>query len=416
MTQLLENTLLGGAMILAVAGLRRLLRDRVHPNGWLALWAVCLARLLTPLPWRSPLSLYALLGRRTEAGLPAPVPAGPEASLPAPQSQPTGLSPLTIVWLAAAVGVAVWFAAAWLSTRRRVRETIPLEKSDRRYAALPAGTALREGPMRGAPLTFGAIRPTVVLSPGLERPELDAVLAHEGAHVRRRDNLWHYAMAAALIVHWFDPAVWLMAALLRRDVEMACDRAALRALGEDRRAEYARTLVTLSTQAEGPAFCRNFGQKKAEERIKAIMKFKKVTFAGVVLALAMVLGLTVAFASAPPADAGSQTEPPVGIPFDLCTPENGASRLGYDAERDVWVDHETGAEFAVVSDTEGCPDAESGMVRWTIDMGDKGTVEVWGYESQEALNRALAESTDPATEIWSASGDMEAMAALGLTG
>ncbi len=353
MTQLLENTLLGGAMILVVAGLRCLFRDRVHPNGWLALWAVCLARLLTPLPWRSPLSLCALLGRTAGAASALTLPVGPH-------SQPAGLSPLTVIWLVAAAGLAVWFLTAWLSARRRVRETIPLEKSDRRYAALPRGTALREGPMRGAPLTFGAVRPTVVLSPGLKTPELDYVLAHEGAHARRRDNLWHYAVALALTLHWFNPAVWLMAALLRRDVEMACDRAALRALGEDRRAEYARTLVKLSTQAEGHAFCHGFGQKRAEERIKAIMKFKKVTFAGVVLALVMVLGLTVAFASAPPAepaDAGSQTEPRAGMTIYLCAPEDGASMLDYDAERDVWVDRETGAEFAVVYDAEGAFDA-----------------------------------------------------------
>ncbi len=344
MTQLLENTLMGGALILAAAGLRALLKGRVHPNGWLALWAVCLARLLTPLPWRSSLSLYALLGRRTEAELPAPipnisaavpVPAAPGAALPAPQSQPAGPSPLAVLWAVAAIGSAVWFIAAWLSARRRVLTTIPLEKSDRRYAALPAGTILREGPMKGAPLTFGAFRPTVVLSPGLRSPELDAVLAHEGAHVRRRDNLWHYVMAAALIVHWFNPAVWLMAALLRRDVEMACDRAALRALGEDRRAEYARTLVTLSTQAEGPAFCRSFGQKKAEERIKAIMKFRKVTFAGVVLALAMVLGLTVAFASAP-ADGQTAAQP------SAAGAEIPGVKLVYDAERDLFVDPGTG--------------------------------------------------------------------------
>ena len=368
MTQLMENTLLGGALILAAAGLRRLFRDRVHPNGWLALWAACLARLLTPLPWRTPLSLYALLGRA----------AGPAHVVPAPEvpGGRTGgpLSPPVLFWLIAAAGLAVWFLAAWLSVRRRVRETIPLEKSDRRCAALPRGTVLREGPMRGAPLTFGAFRPTVVLSPGLAAPELDYVLAHEGAHVRRRDNLWHYAMAAALIVHWFNPAVWLMAALLRRDVELACDRAALRAFGEDRRAEYARTLVKLSTQAEGHAFCRGFGQKKAEERIIAIMKFRKITFAGVALALTMVLGLTVAFASAPaaePADAGSQAEPraecdplpedveidpQAGITIFFCSPEDGAFKLDYDAERGVWVDRETGAEFAVVYDAEGAFD------------------------------------------------------------
>lgn len=323
MAQLLENTLMGGALILAAAGLRRLLRGRIHPNGWLVLWAVCLARLLTPVPWRTPLSLYALLGRPAGAAEPASalfepavvpfepaaVPGPAVASLPAPRSHPAGPFPLAALWAAAALGLAVWFLAAWLSARRGVRQTIPLEKSDRRYAAMPAGTALREGPMKGAPLTFGVVRPAVVLPPGLKAPELDCVLAHEGAHVRRRDNLWHYAMAAALILHWFNPAVWLMAGLLRRDVEMACDRAALRELGTERRAEYAQTLVTLSTQAGGPAFCHGFGPKKrAEERIIAIMKFKKATFAGTALVLALMLGLTVVFASSPTEEPNGSSE------------------------------------------------------------------------------------------------------------
>ena len=219
--------------------------------------------------------------------------------------------------------------------------------------------------MRGAPLTFGAVRPTVVLSPGLKAPELDYVLAHEGAHVRRRDNLWHYAMAAALVFHWFNPAVWLMAALLRRDVEMACDRAALCALGTERRAEYARTLVKLSTQAEGYAFCHGFGQKRAEERIKAIMKFRKITFAGVALALTMVLGLTVAFASSPASEgkaagvlnAGDDFHP---VYYEVEVEGEGLEKVAtyqfsmdeatvmeYDAAEGIVVNPETGEQFHI---------------------------------------------------------------------
>lgn len=156
--------------------------------------------------------------------------------------------------------------------------------------------------MEGAPLTFGVLRPTVVLFPGLEGTELACVLAHEGVHARRRDNLWHYAAAAALTVFWWDPAVWLMARLIRRDVELSCDRAVVRRLGEGKRAEYANALVTLSTQAEGGAFCHGFGPKRTEERIIAVMKYKKTTIIGAALTLALVLAVTVGFASNPGAD------------------------------------------------------------------------------------------------------------------
>lgn len=412
MTQLVENTLMGGALILAAAALRRVLKGRVHPNTWLTLWAVCLLRLLSPVSWRSGLSLYALPVLLAGWGSPAPNAltvadwmAGmpfiqPPQTAPAAESVQTtapGLSPVVLAYALAAVAVAVWLVLSWLGVWRQVRNTIPLEKTDRRYAAMPAETVLREGPMEGAPLTFGAVRPTVVLFPGLKGRELEYVLAHEGVHARRRDNLWHYAMALVLVFHWFNPTVWLMAALLRRDVEISCDRAVLKRLGAERRAEYAHALVTLSTQAESPAFCRSFGPRRAEERIIAIMKYQKTTFAGIALALMLVLSLTVGFASAPleePEDK-EQTfsnsifvrtdDGVIELAYELMdsrTDENGnviyyisesADQTGeepqaevkvfihdmeYDAEKDLWVDTETGNEFKFPCYVEGEVDGE----------------------------------------------------------
>lgn len=305
MDQLLQNALCGTALILAAALLRRALGARLIPEARLCLWAACLFRLLTPAAPESVLSLWGLFRRPAAAPvrtpqfyIPAPVPG---VSAPV-QPQAVGFpweTALALVWLGVGLGLAARYALCWARTRRAVGDAIPLERGDPRYVPLPRCARLREGPMEGAPLTFGALRPTVVLSPGLAGEELACVLAHEGVHARRRDNLWHYAMAAALVVHWWNPAVWLMARLLRRDIELACDRAALKKLGEDRRADYARALVSLATQGEGPAFSHTFGRKLTEERILSIMKFKKTTIVGAVLSLTLVLAVTVAFASAP---------------------------------------------------------------------------------------------------------------------
>ena len=303
MTQFQQNAVCGTVIILAVAVLRGVLKDRLLPEARLALWAVCLFRLFTPAAPMSALSLWGLLSRFLGGIVSASAapPMGRQYVLPQDTPSPklgitweTGLSSL---WLAVGAALVVRYVLSWRRTQRAVACAIPLDRSDGRYAALPKCASLRVGPMEGAPLTFGALRPIVVLSPGLSGAELECVLAHEGLHASRRDNLWHYVMALATVVYWWNPAIWLMSRLLRRDIELSCDRAALRKLGTDRRAEYARALVSLSTQTEGPTFCHTFGRKVAEERILSIMKFKRTSVIGVMLTLALVLTVTTAFAS-----------------------------------------------------------------------------------------------------------------------
>lgn len=315
MTQLLQNALYGTALILAAALLRRILKGRFLPGARLCLWALCLFRLLTPAAPESVLSLWGLL-----AGPPAPASTPPlytspqggvPVSPPLPSSAPQPYAPtpqpagfpwemvLAAVWLAVGLALAARYMWSWRRTRRAVACAIPIGRDDPRYAPLPKCARLREGVMEGAPLTFGAVRPTVVLTPGLSGAELECVLAHEGVHAARRDNLWHYAMALALTVHWWNPAVWLMSRLLRRDIELACDRAAVEKLGPDRRADYAQALVSLATQGGGPAFSHTFGRKLTEERIFSIMKYKKTTALGLALSILLVGGVAVAFAADP---------------------------------------------------------------------------------------------------------------------
>lgn len=316
MRGLLVNALAGTVLILAAALARRALGGRLPPEVWLTLWAVCLLRLFAPAVPESALSVYGLPRLLAEniappAGDPAPGPdpgAAEGTALPAPTPLPAPAdgggsvdwgAVLGAVWLLGSAATAVRLGLSWRRTRRAVRGCAAVPAGDPRYAALPQGTRLREGPMAGAPLTFGVLRPTVVLPPGLSGDALGFVLAHEGVHARRRDNLWHYAAALAQTVFWWDPAVWLLAGLLRRDIELSCDRSVVRRLGPDRRREYALTLLELSTQAGGAGFCRTFGRKPAEERILAIMNYKKMSVRLIALSVALVCLVTAAFATQP---------------------------------------------------------------------------------------------------------------------
>jgi len=297
----LENALAGTALILVCAVLRRALKHRLPPGVRLWLWGICLFRLLTPAAPVCPWSLWGLLPRRE---MPAASRMLAAAMPPAGGAQPPRTADMLPAVLYALGGAAVlaWFVWGWTRARREVLRAPALAPGDPRYETVPRCARLREGPVKGAPLTFGVLRPTIVLAPGLEGRDLAAVLAHEGVHARRRDNLWHYVMALAQVLYWWDPAVWLMARLLRRDVELSCDRAVAAAMSRRERAEYARAILDFSTQAEGLPFCRQFGQKQAEERILAMLNFKKMSVVGTVLSLALVATLGTALATAPKED------------------------------------------------------------------------------------------------------------------
>ena len=106
-----------------------------------------------------------------------------------------------------------------------------------------------------SPCLFGLFRPAVYITPSAaaDPAVLRHVLAHEYTHFRHGDHIWNVLRGAALAVHWWNPLVWLAAALSRRDCELACDEGTLKRLGEEERFAYGRTLLTLVTAQTRPA-------------------------------------------------------------------------------------------------------------------------------------------------------------------
>ena len=107
---------------------------------------------------------------------------------------------------------------------------------------------------RRAPLTFGIFRPTVLLPDDLQagQVQFQLVLAHELAHIRRKDCLRKLLLAACLCLYWWNPLVWLMVRLANRDMELACDEAVLRALGPACKKSYALALLDMAQRQIRP--------------------------------------------------------------------------------------------------------------------------------------------------------------------
>jgi beta-lactamase regulating signal transducer with metallopeptidase domain len=161
------------------------------------------------------------------------------------------------IWL---VGIALLGSrVAWSSMRlaRAVSRMKPVD-DPRVLAALRSCCAqmkiarppqARELACAGAPALVGFWRPNVLLPlhvlEEMGERELRLILLHELAHVKRRDVLVNWLATLVAVVHWLNPAVWLVMWRMRVERELACDELVLRVNGDRGATDYARTIVKL---------------------------------------------------------------------------------------------------------------------------------------------------------------------------
>ena len=330
---LLELTLQGGVLIGAILLLRLLGRYRLPGWTFRILWGVALARLLIPVALPFPWNVYAGLehladvgqtaqtapGVQTPAEILGPsqggvipdvpaLPVGPDL-IPVPEAAPAAVEIpwLTILYLAGAAALALLFLVSYRRSVRVFRTALPLTHPavNQWRGQIPAlrGVPIRRCDRIRSPLTYGLIRPVVLLPKELDcddTQELGYVLLHEGAHIRHRDAWWKLLLAAALCVHWFNPLVWCMYVCTNRDLERCCDESVVRACGLEARSEYALTLLKWEERRSGLLpLCSDLGTPILKERVIFIMKLKKRSAAALALAAILVLGTTVAFATGP---------------------------------------------------------------------------------------------------------------------
>lgn len=318
----LELSFSGAVFVLVIAAFRALTLRRLPKGTFVALWWLAAARLLLPVELASRFSVYTLLEALRPKAAPvepilpaAPVtPAAPPvlivptqpAAAPMPQPAPAPFPVWTALWLAVGLLLAAWFLIRYVRWRRRFREALPADCPGLdAWFQLRRRVQVRVTDQITAPLTYGLFRPVILLPRTMDFTDEEAltcVLAHERAHIRRLDGLLKLALTAAVCLHWFNPAVWVLYVLGNRDMELRCDEAAVLALGEDSRERYALALIRLAEKQCVP-LCGFAHRNGMEERIKAIMSIKKKSLLACFIALALVLGITTAFAtSAKPAE------------------------------------------------------------------------------------------------------------------
>ena len=291
----------GSAMILLVLALRLLLKKHLPRGIFPTLWCAAAVRLLLPITIPTHLSVWNLLHTSVAAqadgvisDVLTPFPSLATNSITEPAADAAGIRPMLLVWLVCAILLAAYFVIGYACMVRRFRGT--------RLAPQPSIDTLLDrfrfsrdphicvSNSRRAPLTFGVFRPTVLLPEDLPvgDAQFQLVLAHELAHIRRKDCLRKLLLTVCLCLYWWNPLVWLMVWLANRDMELACDEAVLRALGPDCKKAYALTLLDMAQRNPKSApLCSGFAKSGTEERILAILRFKCVPAWAAVFASAL---------------------------------------------------------------------------------------------------------------------------------
>lgn len=169
-----------------------------------------------------------------------------------------------------------------------------------------------------SPFVLGIINPRIYLPFSMNEQDMEHVVAHEQAHIRRKDHWWKPLGFLLLTIHWFNPLMWLAYVLLCRDIELACDEKVIKGLGNEQRADYTQALVACSVNRRMIAACPlAFGEVGVKERVKSVMNYKKPAFWVIILAVIACVIVAVCFLTNPKQDsytlrivvpAGSQEE------------------------------------------------------------------------------------------------------------
>jgi uncharacterized protein (TIGR03435 family) len=180
--------------------------------------------------------------------------------------------PLLTVWISGFLAMVAIRWRSWRQIRAALRGSVPVEIPN---IDTPAGLRVRAAPGLIEPGIVGLWRPILLFPAGIEAyltaAQLEAVVAHELCHVRRRDNLTAAIHMVVEVVFWFHPLVWWIGTRLVEERERACDEEVLRLNGDSQ--AYAEGILNVCKRyVEPPLACvPGVGGANLRKRIEAIM-------------------------------------------------------------------------------------------------------------------------------------------------
>jgi len=195
------------------------------------------------------------------------------------------------IWLAGMILMFVYTAASHLTLYKKMEEATHLQDN------------IWQCEQVGSPFVLGFIKPRIYLPYAISDVDMANVIAHEQAHIHRKDHWWKPIGFLILSVHWFNPILWLAYILLCRDIEAACDEKVVKHMGKDEVRAYSTALLNYSIQRRRIAACPlAFGEVGVKERVKSVMNYKKPTLWIIIAAVVICAVVAVCFLTNPNTD------------------------------------------------------------------------------------------------------------------
>ena len=311
-------------LVLAVLILRFVLKKAPK---WInvLLWGIVAIRLICPFSFESPLSLIPSaetiplnIGMDSTPTINSGISAINNAVNPIISQSNTPMAGASVnllqitigiyeyIWIFGMIALALYTAISYWRLRRKVDTAVRYKDN------------IFQSENVSFPFVLGIIKPRIYLPFKMNGQYLEHVVAHEQAHVCRKDHWWKPLGFLLLMIHWFNPLMWLAYVLLCRDIELACDEKVIKELGNEQRGDYTQALVACSVNRRMIAACPlTFGEVGVKERVKSVMNYKKPAFWVIIISVIVCVGVAVCFLTNPKQDsytlrivvpAGSQEE------------------------------------------------------------------------------------------------------------
>lgn len=359
--QTLDMTARGSVVIGAVILIRLLLRKTPKIYSYL-LWSVVLFRLLCPVSFQAPVSMMPEFIPMEQAYTLQDAPISPFSAGVAAyeavgdaingglgvqhvytqQMEDNGMPVIVTaqwwevwvlfgqyVWLVGMIALGAYSSAIYLKLRRRLLGAQRINGNIYLSDKIPS------------PFVLGLFRPRIYLPAFIAEHERSYILAHEQHHIRRFDHVFKLLGYLALMLHWFNPLVWIAYILFCKDMEMSCDEAVIRKLGTDIRADYAASLLKLAVGHRTVSVMPlAFGEGDTKERVKNMSRWKKPKLWICVAAALLIVAVAVVLATdpkdPPPEDhfKAAYADPSPVIPEEIF--DIALSWAGWTGDSPVW--------------------------------------------------------------------------------
>lgn len=192
------------------------------------------------------------------------------------------------VWLCGTAGMSVYGLASYALLKRRVREAV---KQDKRIFICDNVSS---------PFILGAFCPRIYLPSYVSEADAEMVIAHEQAHIKRKDHLWKPFGFLLLTVYWFNPLLWVAYVMFCKDIESACDEKVIKKYGLQIKKQYSEALLNCSVSGKWVTACPvAFGETSVKSRIKGVLNYKKPAFWIIIIAVLACIATSLFFLTDP---------------------------------------------------------------------------------------------------------------------